>query len=218
MDPILLVFTICLYILSLVISLLLGMTAKRFPGEKIRLPAAFHFVLLFLALGFIFILQHGIIGNYLLLLAVCTGTALSGWSLRNEWIRMPMRIYLAAWLLLVPVFLWSPSRIFYVISGNYQYFRAEQQFNLQSNYYLVEQQSMLQEQKVTKYKVIRKFGIYNKTLARDVDFGARLASVQLIQLNDDTLILDGKWADSSIHRIGLKPGMKKNTITRKPSA
>lgn len=218
MDPILLVFTICLYLISLVISLLLGMTAKRFPGEKIRLPAAFHFIFLFLALGFLFILEKAQIGNYLLLLSVCSGTALAGWSLRNEWIRKPLRIYLASWLLLIPVFLWSPSRIFYAISGNYRQFRPEQQFNLQSNYYLVEQQSMLQEQKATRYKVIRKFGIYNKTLARDVDFGARLQSVQLIQLSDDTLIMEGKRADSSIQRIGLKPGMKKNTITRKPSA
>lgn len=218
MDPILLVFTICLYILSMVVSLLLGMTAKRLTGSSIRFPAAVHFTLLFLAISFLFILKTGPIGNYLLLLAVCTGTALSGWALRNEWIRKPLRFYLIAWLLLIPVFLWSPSRIFYAISGNYAHFNPEQQFNLQSNYYLVEQQSMLQEQKITKYKVIRKFGIYNKTLARDIDFGNRLVKVKLIELRDDTLILEGLRADQTLHRIGIRPGMKKNTITKKASA
>lgn len=202
----------------MVVSLLLGMTAKRFPGENIRLPVAFHFIFLFLALAFLYILKSGSIGNYLLLLSVCTGTALAGWALRNERIGKPLRYYLAAWLLLIPVFLWSPSRVFYAISGNYSKFKAEQEFNLTSNCYLVEQQSMLQEQKITKYKVIRKFGIYNKTLARDVNFGSRLENVQLIRLSDDTLILDGIWPDRTIHRIGIKPGMKKNAITRKPSA
>jgi hypothetical protein len=77
---------------------------------------------------------------------------------------------------------------------------------------------MLQQQPRVRYKIIRKFGIYNKTLARDVDFGERLHDIKLIELTADTLILDGVLPDHSLKRVGLKPGMKKNTITRKPSA
>lgn len=218
MDPLLLVFTICLYILSLVTALLLGMTAKRFKPESIRMLLATQVILLFFAIAILYKFETLSIGNYLLLISVCLATTLAGWAVRNTWLKTPFRIYLLLYLLLVPVFLWSPSRIFYAISGNYSRYKPEQQFNLESNYYLVEQQSMLQQQTRVRYKIIRKFGIYNKTLARDVDFGERLHDIKLIELTADTLILDGVLPDHSLKRVGLKPGMKKNTITRKPSA
>jgi len=218
MDPILLVVTICFYILSLVTALLLGMTAKRFKPESIRMFLAVQVILLFFALAILIKFNEFLAGNYLLLISICMGTTLAGWAIRNTQLKTPFRIYLLLYLLLVPVFLWSPSRIFYAISGNLQRYKPEQEFNLQSNYYLVEQQSMLQQQDRVRYKIIRKFGIYNKTLARDVDFGERLHDIRLIELNSDTVILDGVLSDHSLKRIGLKPGMKKNTITRKPSA
>lgn len=218
MDPILLVFTICLYILSLVVSLLLGMTSRRFAAESIRLPFAVHAILIFLSIVFLVGFSGQILGHYLLLLGICSGIALGGWAIRNTWLGWPLRIYLFAFLLSIPVFLWSPSSVFYSISGNYDKWKPEQEFNLESNVFLVEQQSMLQEQVKVRYKVIRKFGIYNKTLIRDVDFGSRLSSAKLIELTSDTLILEGVNQSRALVRLGLKPGMKKNTITRKPSA
>lgn len=218
MDPILLVFTICLYILSLVVSLLLGMTSRRFAAESIRLPFAVHAILIFLSIVFLVGFSGQILGHYLLLLGVCSGIALGGWAIRNTWLGWPLRVYLFAYLLSIPVFLWTPSSVFYAISGNYDKWKPEQEFNLESNVFLVEQQSMLQEQVKVRYKVIRKFGIYNKTLIRDVDFGSRLSSAKLIELTSDTLILEGVNQSRALVRLGLKPGMKKNTITRKPSA
>ena len=218
MDPILLVFTICLYILSLVVSLLLGMTSRRFAAESIRFPFAVHAILIFLSIVFLVSFSGQLVGNYLLLLGVCSGIALGGWAIRNTWLAWPLRIYLFAFLLTIPVFLWTPSSVFYAISGNYDKWKPEQEFNLESNVFLVEQQSMLQEQTKVRYKVIRKFGIYNKTLIRDVDFGSRLSAARLIELTADTLILEGINQTRESIRLGLKPGMKKNTITRKPSA
>ena len=218
MDPILLVFTICLYILSLVVSLLLGMTSRRFAAESIRFPFAVHAILIFLSIVFLVSFSGQLVGNYLLLLGVCSGIALGGWAIRNTWLAWPLRIYLFAFLLTIPVFLWTPSSVFYAISGNYDKWKPEQEFNLESNVFLVEQQSMLQEQTKVRYKVIRKFGIYNKTLIRDVDFGSRLSTARLIELTADTLILEGINQTRESIRLGLKPGMKKNTITRKPSA
>lgn len=218
MDISLLVLTICLYILSMVVALLLGMTARRLAPTSIRFPMAIQVILLLFSIIFLRILPEQAIGNYLLLISVCLATALAGWAVRNTWLKLPLRIYLLLYLLLIPFFLWSPSRIFYAISGHYGKYRPEQSFNLTSNYYLVEQQSMLQQETQIRYKVIRKFGIYNKTLARDVDFGVRLHDIKLIRLSADTLILDGVLPDHSLRRVGLKPGMKKNAITRNPAS
>ena len=85
----------------------------------------------------------------------------------------------------------------------------------EKNYYLIEQQSMLQLlSNVTAYKVSQKFGIYNRTIARDIRFDGRIDSVQLVTLNDDTLILKG-YLNGNSKEIHLKPGMNKNQIVRK---
>ncbi|MBL7922789.1 MAG: hypothetical protein JNL88_01185 [Bacteroidia bacterium] len=217
MDAVQLIITICLYIVSIVISLLLGMTSRRFNPESIRLPVAFHLILLFLALVFALIFQGHAISQYMILFSICSGLSLSGWALRNTYLKRPLKIYFGLFLFTVPLFLWSPSLLFYSISGNYGHYRPEQEFRLQSNYFLVEQQSMLHTgMEPVKYKVIRKYGIYNKTLARDLDFRKRLVAVELVRLSEDTLVLEGRLETGQSSRLGVKPGMKKNKITRKP--
>ncbi len=138
-----LIITICVYILSLVLALLLGMAGKKFRNESIRLPLAFHLVLLSLTLIFFLSFPAQEMSKYLLLFSVCSGLSLSAWAIRNSSLNMLFRIYLASYLLSLFVFLWSPALLFYSISGNYQKFRNEQAFNLKDNYYLVEQQSMV---------------------------------------------------------------------------
>ena len=217
MNPVQLIITICFFIISLVASLLLGMTSRKFRNESIRLPLAIHGITAFFAIVFYFIFYGHPIGEYLLLFTICSGVILSGWAIRNTYPVLPVRIYLISYLLTVLLFLWSPSLLFYTISGNYRLYRPEQQFNLKSNYFLVEQQSMMTNGDMpVRYKVIRKFGIYNKTLARDLDFGGRLKDAGLVQLNDDTVIVDGVFPDKQHHMIGFRPGMVKNQITRKP--
>ncbi len=216
MGAIQLILTICLYIISIVLSLLLAITSRKFRDESIRMPLALHLVLAIFTVIFAFTFPGQPISEYLMLFAVCSGLSLSVWALKNQYLSLPVKLYLGAYLLTIGLFLWSPSLLFYTISGNYGIYREEQQFNLTANYYLVEQQSMIKTLDLPiRYKVIQKFGIYNKTLARDLDFGNTLASASLVTLNDDTLIIEGQYINRQKARIGMRPGMKSNQITRK---
>ncbi len=217
MHALQLIPTICFFIISIVLSLLLALMSRKFQPESIRLPLAFHLVLASFTLVFSFTFPGQVISEYLLLFTVCSGLALAGWALRNSYPGLLLKIYLGIYLVTIPVFFWSPSLLFYTISGNYGLYHPEQEFKLRADYYLMEQQSMLKARELpVRYKVIQKFGIYNKTLARDLDFGKTLARARLIELTEDTLIIEGQTADNQKSRIGLKPGMNKNKIIRKP--
>lgn len=216
MNPILLIITICLYVISVVFALLSGMAAKRIRPGKILMPMAFHIVLVFTGTVFLALIPEEPVSHYLLLCGVCSGVALSGWALRNESLAGFLRIYLACYLLSLPLFLWSPSLLFYVISGSYSEYREEQQIHLNSNYHLIEQQSMLVNNGAPiRYKVVRKFGIYNQTLARNLDFGEPLKSARLMEISKDTMIIAVTTVSAKSDTIGFRPGMKKSVITRK---
>lgn len=214
MNILQLVLTICLYIISLVLAMILAMVSRRWPGEKIRLPLALHALLLLLAVVFGILFKGADWTGYFLILTVCSGLALSGWAIRNKSLAMPWRLYLALYLLSIVMFLWSPSQLFYLISGNSEKYRKEQQFHLGKNYWLVEQNSMFSSGKEpAQYKFIQKYGIYNKTWVRNIDFGQSISKVSKLQFSEDTLVLQAEVGDSVI-TAGFKPGMKKNRISK----
>lgn len=216
MNPLLLIVTICLYVISVVFALLSGMAAKRIRPGKILMPMAIHLVLVFTGTVFLALLPEEPLSHYLLLCGICTGVALSGWALRNETLAVFFRVYLGCYLLSLPLFLWSPSLLFYIISGSHSEFREEQQIHLSNNYHLIEQQSMLANKgEPIRYKVVRKFGIYNQTLARNLDFGEPLRTASLEKISKDTMIISVTTVSSRKDTIGFRPGMKKSVITRK---
>jgi len=216
MNPLQLIVTICAYILAVVFSLLLGMAARRFSADAFRMPAAVHAILLFLYVAFAVVFSGFSWTGYFLLAALCSGLSLSVWALRNKHLPWAFKVYFGAYLLSLLVFLWSPSLLFYSISGNLDKYRPEQQFHLEGNTYLVEQQSMLNRDTLaTRYKVIRKYGIYNKTLVRNLEFGESVDKVNLYIMNADTIVLRTTLSSGQIKKTGFRPGMKKNTITRK---
>jgi len=216
MNPILLIVTICLYVLSVVFALLSGMAARRIRPGKILMPMAIHLVLVFTGTIFLALLPEEPVSHYLLLCGICTGVALSGWALRNDSLSVFFRFYLGCYLLSLLLFLWSPSLLFYIISGNYSEYREEQQIHLSSNYHIIEQQSMLVSKgEPIRYKVVRKFGIYNQTLARNLDFGEPLSNARLMKISKDTMIIVVTTVSSRTDTVGFRPGMKKSVITRR---
>ncbi|MCE2847476.1 MAG: hypothetical protein LW707_10710 [Sphingobacteriales bacterium] len=219
MNAILLVTTICSYILSVVVSLLLGMISKRLNPNGLRIGLALHGS--FVALTVLALLSGFPTGTTgpLMLVAVCSGLALSGWGLRNTLLPLPLRVYLGSFLLSIAVFIWSPSLLFYTISGHFEEYRPEHQVHLRGNHFLVEQQSMLQGTPGEGgYKVIRKFGIYNKTLTRDLHPRAIPRSASLTELGPDSLRIDLSYDDGSSESIQFRSGMKRNRIERRTKA
>ncbi|MFM9008116.1 MAG: hypothetical protein ACKOQY_02645 [Bacteroidota bacterium] len=219
MNAILLVTTICSYILSIVLSLLLGMISRRLNPNGLRVGLALNGCLLALALmAFLTGYPNGMAGP-LLLGGVCSGLALSGWALRNTLLPFALRLYLGSYLISVIVFMWSPSLLFYTISGHFNEYRPEHQVHLRGNHYLVEQQSMLQGTPGEGgYKVIRKYGIYNKTLTRDLHPRAIPRTASLTELGPDSLRIDLRYDDSSTESIHFRSGMKRNRIERRTNA
>lgn len=217
MDQIELVLTICLYILSIVAALILGMISKRFSEPALRLGLSIHVGLIALTLLFFLAFVEISTWHYLMLLSVCSGLALSGWVLRSPTVHKALKAYFGAWLLTVLLFLWSPSLLFYTISGHLSDYRPELEFHLGSNTFLTEQQSMLNTGTSSgRFKVIRKYGIYNKTLVRNLDFGQTPVQARLEEISQDSMVIHAALADGSTRSLGFNPGMKKNSIVRKP--
>lgn len=217
MDQLELVLTICLYILSIVTALILGMISRRLSEQGLRLGLSIHVALIALTVVFLFAFPEAQAWHYTMLLAVCTGLSLSGWILRSSAGKKIVKAYFGVFLLSIPVFLWSPSLLFYSISGHLSEFRPELEFHLGSNTYLTEQQSMLNTGRApTGFKVIRKYGIYNKTLVRNLNFGQTPLQARLEEIRPDSMVIHATLANGRTQSIGFKPGMKKNSIVRKP--
>jgi len=217
MDQLELVLTICLYILSIVTALILGMISRRFSEQALRLGISIHVALIALAIVIYIVFPEADAWHYALLLSVCSGLSLSGWVLRSPSANTFIKAYFGSWLLSILVFLWSPSLLFYTISGHLSEFRSELEFHLGSNTYLTEQQSMLNTGKSPGgFKVIRKYGIYNKTLVRNLNFAEAPVQARLEEIRADSMVIHATLADGRIQSIGFHPGMKKNSIVRKP--
>jgi hypothetical protein len=65
----------------------------------------------------------------------------------------------------------------------------------------------------TTYKVYKKNGLYKKTLLRDIDFGGKIDSLQLINFTDDTLIIKG-FLNKKDTTLFKKPGIFKKGDVR----
>ena len=216
MSPSLLIASITTFILSLVLALVFAMSAPKINDKFLKFGATVHFTLLSIALFTMLFFSETNLHHYMVLFSCCTGLMLSGYVLREKATPWLLKYYLASYLFLLGLFFYSPSHLMYFISGNLKNCESAQEFQLKENYYLVEQQSMLQlTSKTYTYKVIQKFGIYNRTIARDLSFTDRLTKVDLIQLNEDTLIINGTIPNNKNIIIGLHPGMNSNTIIQK---
>lgn len=215
MSTTLLILTICLYLTSLVGAILIGIGSKQFSQKAIRWPIFFHIALLTTALLLTFSEQF--IAHYFILFAFCSGLLLSFWALRKKEYRLPVRIYFGAYLLSVLLFLTAPGKLFYLISGNIEQYKDERKIDLQDNYFLIEQRSLLASPNdPVAYKIIQQRGFYKKTLQRDIFFEDDIKSGKMILANADSLILDLTYKNKGKMRVGLKCDLSKNSIQRSP--
>lgn len=213
MSPTLLITAIIFFILSLASSLILAIADKK---QRLFRPVSIvHFILLGACLTAFILVRDKSAWHYLLLFSVSTGLLLSASAIRSRSLQIVMRVYFSCYLLLIIVFIASPATLFYGISGNSTQKPNEQHFLLGDNYYLVEQQSLFHPEEVDiKYKVIRKSGMYAKTISRDLSYGFRLDSAKMILSKSDTMIVRGYSSLQSADR-GFRPGMDQQQITRK---
>jgi hypothetical protein len=211
MTPILILSAIIFFIASIVGCLILTLSANKIDDKKLKAFVVIHFVLgLLVAL---FYLLNDNIEKFDLAL-FCSGLLLSGIIIRRKF-PILLKIYFGSYLALILFFVYSPSLLAYFITGNFNKVKSPQTINLKDNFYLAEQQSMLNlSNEFTTYKIYQQNGIYKKTLLRDVDFGGKVDSIELINFTDDTLIIKGflNHRDTTLYK---KPGMFKKGDIRK---
>lgn len=209
MTPVLILSAIIFFIVSIVGCLILTLSAKKIAPRSLRAIITLHFILGALVLLLYFLNKS--IGN-LHLSFFCSGLFLSGVIIRKN-LNLILKIYFGLFLSLILFFVYSPSLLAYFITGNYNKVKSPQIINLKENFYLAEQQSMLGLSKdLATYKIYKKNGLYKKTILRDIDFGGKIDSIQLLNFTDDTLIIKG-FLNKRDTTLFKKPGIfKKNDI------
>lgn len=214
MSPTLLILSICLYLMSLVASIIIGMVSKRFSPTAIRIPILVHFALLIITLLLFFLdvpLHHSF-----MLITFCSGLLISLWTLRKKEHPLPIKIYFGLFLVSIILFITSPGKLFYLISGNIHQYKAEKKIDLQDNYFLIEQRSFFSIPSTSiPYKIVKQNGFYKKTLLRDVFLEDEIDEGRMILANEDTIVLELTFKETGIKRLGFKGKLPKNSIYKK---
>jgi hypothetical protein len=179
-----LIASLSLYILSVVAALVLTIAYKKGGALQSRVLLSVHLLLFLVFLIFYLNGSRTIYIHYLFLLFFCSGILLSGLMIRSG-SSLVLRLYPALYLSSIFFFLLSPSRTIRFITFSWDQSHHEK-WNLTSNYYFEEEKTMLSNaDSLITYKVTRQYGVFHKTLARDISFGHRLDSIHLLSFNEE---------------------------------
>jgi len=204
------------YVLSLVVSLVLALAVHGRKGAG-RILAAAHAVLWTATAVSWFAASPA--APYLFLSAACSGVAASGWMIRSRYATV-LRLYFGLYLLTLPLFLVSPSMAVRLLSAQWNT-QLPGHFDLGNGMLLEPQEALIvRDGQPVRYKVIRDYGLFYRTLERDIDFGHPLDSVRVVRYAADTLlVLRGYFcivsADSADAVSDLVPDDARDRIIRK---
>lgn len=217
--------SIAVYISSVIGALILMILGRQLDAKRFRLLAAAHgLLLLFFILTRLFLKGAGSNPtDFSFLLFICSGVTLCGivWRIPTA---LPFRIYFSIFVITFPLFIFSPSRLVNFLLTTTYSDTIGKSFPLSGDIYLEQQNSWSGSTVSNKYKVIRKKGLFHKTLARDIQFSQPLDSLRTILYREgDTAILRGYSfhvsfvevrIDSQDVNVSLK-SRNRNTIERR---
>lgn len=211
----LLIVTIITFVLSMVGCLVLAFISNKLSLKLLSNLRYVHLGLILISIILFIFASNLSIYNYSVLISFCSGLLLAGWTLRTNspiWIKL----YFGAFLISIGLFVYSPSLLFYSVSGSINKMTPPQCINIKENYYLVEQQSMLSlNSEKVNYKLIQKFGIYKKTIKRDLNFGSRINNAKVIEFTNDTIVLSGQNSTGQLLILGFNPNQSNKSITQR---
>lgn len=201
-----------LYILSLVTAVLLLAAGKRYAPGPLRILFFLHAATTLAAVAvLIFRMQAGHGAAWVLL----SGLVLAGLS-HHAAVPLYQKLYFGLFFLSVPVFVLSPSRFGGFLETGRLHNSSRDKFHLYQNVYL-------EAQRVTGnappgpplYKVIREFGLFHKTLRRNIALPVLPDSVRCLAPGDDAQLRlrlyrkpghsGGTDADSADLTVSLTP-------------
>jgi hypothetical protein len=215
LSPTLLIAALIAYILGLVAGLLIALAAPRLPSRFLKAGMALHFLLLSgFGISAVFFPKAA---PALCLAACCMALVWAGavWRVPAPFI---LRLYFGLYLLTLPLFLYAPSQTVRLIA--YQWSESPaRKFSLAGGLRLEPQEALLDRPGPVRYKIIRDYGIFYRTLERDLDFGFAPDSVQTLRFEPDSLIVLRAWAgagrDSSVVVSDLKVDGAQRPVGRK---
>ena len=186
---------LALYIISLIVSLILMLTAKRKDSAHhstalrwFKVAAGVHlFLLLQFCIGRLISsnqTQTPLFLNLSFLFYFCTGTALCGWAIRTKisaWIKIYFAIFDAS--LIVFVLMPFNFSVFLLSAGFSE--SNEIKFPINNHYYIMEQGKVMKQTGYPIYRVVKHHGMFNQTVQYNLDFGGALDSIHLISIVND---------------------------------
>lgn len=212
-QPLLFPVLIITYILSLVLCIVSASVSKKINIKTIYLIIAIHLILIFTTLLFYFI-GSKINAAVFFAFYFCSGIILFGMVSRKIF-PLSAKIYFGIFVLSFPVFLFSPSMVLSVISLGELKKDLNSKLPLGKSFFLEKQQSMFTDSStVLHYKVIKRIGYFNKTIARDLYFSASAVdSAKLIEMQEGKGVLvrgyflNGEAKDSAdVFALEIKNG------------
>ncbi|MFM7824410.1 MAG: hypothetical protein ACKPB3_11635 [Bacteroidota bacterium] len=217
MSEFLFISTLFFYLLSVVGCLLLFLFSRNISFGTSKSIVITHF-----AIGFVFLLFYLLkfnTPNWIYLSFWCTGILIAGDVARKSFPKIA-KAYFLFFLLTVPVFIVSPSRIISLVAGKGFGNPGEGRYRIIDNLYLVKTSEPVDSLGKHKYKLIKEMGFFHKTLARGIPVPDKIDSIS-IQRNPNSdnikelLIYHHKNTDTiQIDNFKLAPN--RNQITRKP--
>jgi len=178
-----------IFIASLVIGLILMIGGKDMSREKFLLFFSFHAIFFLAFVASLILKKNGDVTsfNYFFMAFICSGVILCGLAWRSQAPRI-LKIYFSVFGLTIPLFLVSPSILLnFLLTMNFSGTNGPV-FHLYGKYYIETQNSSVDGEEYPHYKLVRKQGLFHKTIQRDLYFSGVLDSVRVLENTDEKSI------------------------------
>lgn len=210
------------YLVAFILAVLLFVAGKNSSVQWKRILLAIHLSFLICFLVSFFTNIEASIFRTSFLWFVCSGLVAGGLILRSQmkWLKG----YFAIFFLTLGYFLYSPSGFAHFLLTANPFAQPVKSFHLKTNYYL-EQQGTVVSSNQHPYKLVQQFGVFHKTIKRDIHFTADPDSVKVIEWKENeaivlriyihTRINSELLIDSTDIHLPLQKEASKNQIERR---
>lgn len=180
------------YIISLLLALVLVITGKKRSKSWFKAGLVFHLLFFVLFVFFCFgknDIPDGSYFNYAFIAFLCSGLITGGLVLRSGAIRI-LKIYFSLFFLSLFFFFYSPSRFASFLLKGELNDHSPKKFFLFKNYFLEQQAATPDFLQPYSYKLVQHFGLFHKTILRDIIFPGEPGSVKVLDdRNRDSVLL-----------------------------
>jgi hypothetical protein len=175
-------------VLSFVASLILLIISPKLPLYAAHIVITIHVLLAIGMLTKIIVMKQQTTPTLALWFSIFICTGIIGFALTiRKKINGMIKAYFSIFILSFPVFLIAPSRMFTIMSLGLLSIENANEVALKDNHFLVREQGMLKHDDANAtYKVVKRMGMFNKTIARNIYLGFSPDSARLLFLNEKT--------------------------------